>query len=251
MKVLCIIGWIILSLIGIFALCVLLSLFTTLFIDMSKKYDRDSGFYRWLLNAWTCFAVFVVRIHVKTEGLEKMPEGRFLLVQNHRSNFDPILTWFILKNRGLSFISKKENFKIFLFGRLIHRCCFREIDRQNPRNAMATVYDAADLIKNDRVSIGVYPEGTRNKNSENVDLLPFHNGVFKIAQLSKVPIVVTSIVGTETIHKNFPLHGSHVTFKVLEVMQPEEITEERTQAIGEKVRQLMLDSIAESKKKTT
>lgn len=98
--------------------------------------------------------------------MEKLPKNeRFLLVCNHRSKFDPILTWYVLRDYNLAFISKPENFR---------RCCFMAIDRENPRNALKTIHQAAELIKQNEVSVAVYPEGTRSKTCE---LLPFHNGI--------------------------------------------------------------------------
>jgi len=235
--------YIILAIIGLFLLCVFLTWVCTLFVDMNRLYTEDSPFFRWLLYSWTGFTMFMMGIRVKCTGLDKMPEGRFLLVQNHRSNFDPILTWYILRKYQISFISKKENFKIPFFGRMIHRCCFRAIDRENPRNALKTINECAELIKNDTVSIGVYPEGTRNKASCEVELLPFHNGVFKVAQKAEVPIVVTTIIGTEKIHKNFPGHFSRIDFCVEDVLSAESIKKERTEAIGETVEALMKQGI--------
>ena len=58
---------------------------------------------------------------------------------------------------------------------------------------------AAELMKNDVVSVGVYPEGTRNRDGS---LLPFHDGVFIIARKADVPIVVATIDGTEKIPYN-------------------------------------------------
>jgi len=230
----------------IFLLAVFFLWIFTLFIDTKKEYQKDSKFYRWLLNAWTAFIVIVLRIHIKSTGLEKMPEGRYLLVQNHRSNYDPILTWYILRKRdNLSFISKEENFKIPFFGKIIHRCCFRAIDRENPKNAIRTIIDCSNLIKNDVVSIGVYPEGKRNKNSENTQLLPFHNGVLKIAQQSDVPLVVTTIKGTESIYKNIPFKKSVIEFDVVDVLYPKDIKKENTKDIGEKVEKLMLERLSE------
>lgn len=64
-------------------------------------------------------------IYIHTEGIDKIPkDGRFLFVSNHRSNFDPILTWYVLKDYDLAFISKAENFRIPIFGRIIRKCCF-------------------------------------------------------------------------------------------------------------------------------
>lgn len=235
--------YILLGLVGLFGLCVLFSWIYTLFIDTTKEYSKDSRLSRWLLYRWSGFMVFVMRIRIKKTGMDKLPKGRFLLVQNHRSNFDPILTWYVLRKYNLSFLSKEANFHIFVFGKLIRRCCFRVIDRENPKNALKTIYDAAELAKNDVVSIGVYPEGTRNKNSDETALLPFHNGVFKIAQRAGIPIVVTTIKGTESIHSNFPLHSSHVEFDILKVINPEDIAKVRTEAIGAEVEAAMLENL--------
>lgn len=38
-----------------------------------------------------------------------------MFVGNHRSNFDPIIEWLVLKPWDIAFISKGENFKIPFF----------------------------------------------------------------------------------------------------------------------------------------
>ena len=155
-----------------------------------------------------------------------------MLVGNHRSNFDPILTWYALKESQLAFISKEENFHVPLFGRIIRRCCFMAIDRENPKNAMKTILKAAELLKKKEVSVAVYPEGTRSKTCE---LLPFHNGVFKIAQRAEVPIVVVAVRGTENIHKNYIRHRSDVWIDIIDVLSAEEINGSRSKDIGDRV----------------
>ena len=53
----------------------------------------------------------VLRIRVYTSGLEKIPKNQKLMfVGNHRSNFDPIIEWLVLKPWDIAFISKGENF---------------------------------------------------------------------------------------------------------------------------------------------
>ena len=49
----------------------------------------------------------VLRIRVYTSGLEKIPKNQKLMfVGNHRSNFDPIIEWLVLKPWDIAFISK-------------------------------------------------------------------------------------------------------------------------------------------------
>lgn len=227
LKILCV-------LIGIILCYILFLIVSSLFINPNKEYEINSHFYRFLLNSATAVAFVATRLKVHTSGMEHLPkEGRFLLVCNHRSKFDPIITWYILRKYDLAFISKAENFNVPIFGRFIRKCCFMAIDRENPKKAMETIQRAAKLIERDEVSIGVYPEGTRSKTTE---LLPFHNGVFKIAQKAKVPIVIVAIQGTEKIKSNYPLHRSHIQLSILETLPTDYVTSHKTAEIGEYVR---------------
>ena len=229
--------WVILSLMGLYILLLWIS---SLLVHTDREYPENSRYYRWLLNSATGIMILVLRIRLKVSGVEKLPEGRFLLVSNHRSNFDPILTWFVLRKRDIAFVSKRENFDVPIFGRFIRRCCFMAIDRENPRNAIRTIDQAAVLIKEDKVSVGIYPEGTRSKDCV---LLPFHPGVFKIAQKANVPVVVMTVNGTEKIHRNVPFHRTVVNLDILKVIPTEKVTSERTALISEDVRETMAQQL--------
>ena len=206
-------------------------------VNPNKTYDKASGFYRALLmiGGWACMTIGRIKIKVKNES--DLPDGTFLLVQNHRSNFDPIVTIYALGNRKLAFISKIENFSIPFFGRIIRKLCFMPINRENPREAMKTILRAADLMKRGETSVAVYPEGTRNKSCEG--LLPFHNGVFKTAQRAGVPVVVTTVTGTENIHKNFFRRRTVVNIDVVEVIQADRVKEEYSGDLGDYVKSVI------------
>ena len=226
-------------------LCILILLpFTficSLFINPKKEYDKNSKFYRKLLHTYTWLVLKLLRVKIDVTGIEKIPQNtRFVLVGNHRSNFDPIITWLVFKRYDLAFISKESNFKIPVFGRIIRKCCYMAIDRENPRNAIKTINRASNLIKSNEVSVAVYPEGTRNK--EGNGLLPFHNSVFKIAQKANVPIVIVGVSGTESIHKRTPWKRTHVQLQVLDVINAENVMAMKTNEIGEIVRNTLLES---------
>ena len=241
MNVFWIIFWIVIAALAFLPLYfIFLFINGLLFVRMDKEYDRDSKYFRFLLNNSTAIAVWLLRIHINVTGKEKLPEGRFLLVCNHRSKFDPILTWHVFAKENLSFISKPENFKIPVYGRIIHRCCFLPIDRENPRKAVKTINRAVKLIEDDVASVAVYPEGTRNYGE---GLLPFHTAVFKIAQKANVPIVVMTVQGTYDIQKNFPWHKSHVEMHIAQVLSAEEIKGKKTAELGDTIADIMLKDL--------
>ena len=203
-----------------------------LFVDTRKQYDRDSKFFRALLDGSTTMILWCLGVRYNIIGEEMFPaDGNFLFISNHRSNYDPIIQWTVFKRYKLSFISKKENFKIPMYGRIIHRCCFMPIDRQSPRKAMETVNRAARLLTETENSVAVYPEGKRSKECR---LLPFHSGVLKVAQKAGKPIVVSTIEGTENIFRNIKrFKKTTVTIKILETIDAGRVKSEKTSELSE------------------
>ena len=224
-------------LLGLVLLYVLFLGVCALLVNPEKEYEKNNPFYRFLLDSATSAAMKLLRIRVYVSGMEKIPQNtKVLFVSNHRSNFDPIVTWYALKKWKIAFVSKPSNFRIPFFGRIIRKCCFMPIDRENPRKAIPTINRAAKLLRKQEVSIGIYPEGTRSKNCE---LLPFHNGVFKIAQKAEAPIVVLCVTGTEKIAKRTPFRRTDVYLDVLDVFSAQGIKETKTEMIGTAVRRLI------------
>ena len=213
----------------------------SILVDVTKEYTDNNVFYRSILNASSLVAIFVLRIKITVSGAEKLEKGKkYLFVSNHRSNLDPILAWYIFRDFNISFISKPENFKVPIFGRIIHRCAFLPIDREDPFKAMECINKASKLLEKGEHSVGVYPEGKRNTKNE---MLPFHNGVFRIAQKSKSSIAVVSIKGTDNVNKNIPFKRTAVRFDVLAIIEPEEQTGLRTNVIGDRVRSILEDGL--------
>ncbi len=213
---------------------------SSLFVNPEKEYDKHSNYFRFLLVSTSMLAMKILRIRVHVTGLEKVPTDtkNILFTCNHISNYDPIVTWVVLRHWKPSFLSKASNFKLPVYGRLIRRCCFMEIDREDARKAIATVNRASNFLKEGDISVAVYPEGTRSKTGE---LLPFHNGILRIAQKSNGSVAVMYIKGTEGIHKNYIRRVTDVYIDVIEVMDPAPVKSQRTEAMGEYIRSLMLE----------
>jgi len=233
-------------LVGILALFLLYVLFLgvcALLVRRNKEYDTHSPFYRFVLDSATFLTLKLLRVRVHVTGMEKLPKDKKLLfVGNHRSNFDPIVTWYAFRNWRIAYVSKPENFKIPFFGRIIHRCGFLAIDRANPKNALKTINIAARRLIDQEVSIGVYPEGTRNKNG---GLLPFHNGVFKIAKKAGASIAVVYVTGTQNIFWRTPFRRTDVHVDILEVFSPENVQKSGTEMIGTAVQHLLWTKLHE------
>ena len=230
------------GLIALFYIAVLI--FSTLTVDMKgPPPTEDHPFYRAVVHVVISQLCRFARIRIHVSGWEKLPDGRFLIVSNHRSAYDPIASVWALRRTPTAFITKPENLRIPLAGPMIYQSNFLPIDREDPREAMKTINAAAKLLKDDVVSVGVYPEGTRNRTPE-AGFLPFHSGVFKIAQKAKVPLVVETVRGTESLGKNFPWRHTDVYLHVCAVIPPEELSG-ATAELSERVQRIMAEDLAE------
>ena len=206
----------------------------SLTVDLSKPVTEDHPVCRRIVVRVIGVLCLVGRLRIHVKGWENVPEGKFLLVGNHRSNYDPIVTVWAMRRRGadVAFVTKPENMKLPLV-RFIHTANFLVIDRDDPRKAIETIHAAADLLSRDVVNVGIYPEGTRSKTA---GMLPFHNAVFKIAKRARTPIVTACVTGTEKIRRNMPWRHTDVTLDLCACIGREEVAASSTKELGDRVR---------------
>lgn len=213
-----------------------------LFVNLNKDGRRFSKFYRVLANATLPLLFKLARIKVHTKGLEKVPsDTRFLLVCNHIHNFDPAVIIHELPDATLGFIAKKEVYTDLRFiAKFMHKLNCLPIDRENNREAVKTIVKAVSLIKNDIASVGIFPEGYTSKDG---NLQPLRNGALKIAFKANVPIVVCTIDGTTKIVKNMFRRRTDVYLDIVDVIGTKELENSNTSEIGNKVYNLMKESL--------
>lgn len=237
------------SFLAIIVLYVLGLLIISFFLRSKKPMEKDHPIVRFFLVETLRALCTVSRVKIRIEGEEKLPEGRFLFVSNHRSLYDGIVALAGFRRIPMAFIAKPGILHAPLIGNFARYCGFLPIDREDARSAIRTVNAAADLMKRDICSVGIYPEGTRNRAHAPGEalptLLPFHDGVLMIAQKAKVPIVVVSTHGTASVSRNFPFRRSLVTLSVREVLPAEEVVSVRTSALSERIRGVLEEALTE------
>ncbi len=224
------------------ALWFLMMLLMAKAVDMEKPQNEDSRFYRWVITQLIDALVPLLRIHIHTQGLEQIPkDGRFLLVCNHLHDTDPVVLLWAFRNSGLAFISKREVDGMFLVGPFLHKILGQPINRENDREALKTILNCIRLIKEDKASVGVFPEGYVSKDHL---LHPFRGGVFKIAQKAKVPVVVCTLRNTHHIYNNMPKwKPTHVHLHLVGVLPPQELEGVTAVEVAHRVHDMMAQDL--------
>lgn len=207
--------------------------------------DKCAKYYRFLAKITIPLVLTLARVEINVRGMDKdnLPKDtRLLFVCNHKHEFDPIIMLSVFEDFELGFIGKKEIFeKMFLIGDVMHKLYGLPIDRDNNREAAKTVIKAIKILREDKASMGLFPEGYTNRTDEL--LLPFRNGAFKIAYKAEVPIVVCTVNGTRAIPKRMFRKKTQVDFCIADVIYPKDFMDLTTAELGDKIHAIMEQSL--------
>ncbi len=232
----------VLTLVGLLLLAAGFFFFLWWRVDPEKPQDGEDPLYRKTVNLYLESCLPLLRIHVKTQGLEQTPtDRRFLLVCNHTSLIDPVLLLRYFPKSELAFISKQENKDMFVVGKMMHKLQAQLINRENDREALKTILNCIRLLKEDKASVAVFPEGYIHKDKLFHEFRP---GVFKIAQKAKVPIVVCTLKNTVNVIPDMcKLRRSDVELRLLTVIPPEEFEGQTTVELAKRIYTLMAEDL--------
>lgn len=231
-----------LSFVGVFLLLGLVAFLFLLLVcaavDVSRPRSQDSPFYRTVTYRYEEAVITLLGIRLRTTGLEQLPrDGRFLLVCNHISDLDPLMLHTAFQSSQLAFISKRENSGMFVVGKLMHMTLCQLINRENDREALKTILACVDILRQDKASIAVFPEGYTSLDRL---LHPFRSGVFKIAQKAHVPIVVCTVQNTHKVfHRILRLKPTEVQLHLVGVIPADELKGQTAVSIGARVHDMM------------
>ena len=227
----------------LFALCFWINSLLLPRLAPGQGIEKQHRFSRWICMSVPRWLCGYAGVRPRLSGLEKLPEGPFLFVCNHRSMFDPLVAMGWLAKYNIAFVSKPSNLELPIAGITARHAGFLAIDRENNREALKTILIAADYLKRGVCSVGIYPEGTRSKTRE---MLPFHAGSFKIAQKAGVPVAVACIRGTEKVKSRLFLRRTPVDLEILEVIDAARVKAMGTNELAEEARGLIQKRLDET-----
>lgn len=210
-------------------------------IGKFNKEKKDYSSLRIVQNAFK-FILWITGVKVTVIGEENIPDEAVLFIGNHRSFFDILLTYSRCK-RLTGYIAKKEMDRFPLLNNWMRNLYCLFLDRENPKEGLKTILTAIDYVKKG-ISICIFPEGTRNKGEE-LSMLPFKEGSFKIASKTGCAIVPISLNNTAEIFENhFPkIKKAHVIIEYGKPIYYQDLDKETQKHIGVYCQNLIQETI--------
>lgn len=183
-------------------------------------------------------------VKVTVIGEENVPaDSPVLYIGNHRSFYDILLTYTRCR-RPTGYVAKYEMHSIPLLSdwmRYLH-CLF--LNRKDLKQGMKTIMKAIEEIKSG-ISVCIFPEGTRNKNDDELELLPFHEGSFKVATRGHCPIIPVAMNHTSSIFEDqFPrICQTHVVLEYGKPIYPDQLSDENRKRLGAYTRNVIIEML--------
>ena len=210
-------------------------------IGKKNRETRDFSSLRIVQWGFRCI-LRIAGVEATVIGLENVPDEPVLFIGNHRSYFDILLTYSRCK-RLTGYVAKKEMEKIPLLSTWMKYLYCLFLDRHDPKQGMKTILTAIDYIKRG-ISICIFPEGTRNSGEE-LSLLPFKEGSFKIAEKTGCAIVPISLNNTaEMFEAHFPkIKKTHVVIEYGAPVYPKDLDKETRKHLAPYFEQIIKETI--------
>lgn len=177
-------------------------------------------------------------------GLEHIdPHEPYIVTPNHVNMLEPFIYqgYYPYLLRGLE---KKENFRIPIWGQFMRAIGQIEVDRENAVKAIASMQDVARVLREERTSVLVLPEGTRTPDGR---LQPFKRGPFKTAAEAGVRILPMCCKGLYAINRkgDWRIKPGEIEIIIGKPLGPPDASLESQHAISAELRRWMLDNLGE------
>jgi 1-acyl-sn-glycerol-3-phosphate acyltransferase len=202
---------------------------------------RDPGRYsvgRWFRRGAMAAASLNPLWDFKVSGfIPTDPRRPYVAVSNHESLADIFLISHLPWE--MKWLSKDAIFKLPIMGWLMKMAGDIPVARSSRNSRVEALEQCRDRLDK-KVSVMIFPEGTRSKTEE---LLPFKDGAFRLAIEAGVPILPIVVAGTRgAIRTGSLVFGkARAEARVLEPIPTEGLTLSDVGALRDRVRKLIQD----------
>ena len=155
-----------------------------LLVGLARPFNPENNRVFARLYSRPALALMGLKLQADVATLHRQPPG-FVIIANHQSNFDVFFLGSIVPRR-MACIGKKSLGWVPLFGQLFWLGGNVLLNRDNAYQARRALQTTSRVLRDQRTSIWIFPEGTRNPSDR---LLPFKKGAFMMAIDAGVPII--------------------------------------------------------------
>lgn len=170
-----------------------------------------AGVHDWVHRNWGRVELWAAGVRLNVTGLEHVSRSEAqIFVANHQSIFD-IFAILASVPASVRFVAKRELARIPILAQAMSAAGHVFIDRKDRRKATEAMRRAGGRMQRDRLSLGLFPEGTRSRTGA---LGEFKKGTFVLAIETQAPIVPVALDGGHRVANRGRIRASSMTLSV-------------------------------------
>ncbi|KXS19535.1 acyltransferase [Gonapodya prolifera JEL478] len=189
---------------------------------------------------------------VKVEGAEHLrTPAPAVFCSNHQATIDMLIQAYLQPKRTVG-LGKKDLLYIPLLNAYVFFTNMFLIDRGNHDHAMATMARVSKTMSEKKLSLYIYPEGTRS-NSSTPSLLPLKKGAFRVALGGGYPIVPVVVQNYSHIYsaKEKRLEPGTICVRILPPIETKGLELKDMDDLIQRTTNLMREALIEMSKRNT
>lgn len=169
------------------------------------------------------------------------PRRPYVVVANHESFVDILLLCHVPME--MKWISKDDFFRYPFIGWCMRMAQDIRLQRGDAKAAVHVLQEAQDRLDK-KVSVMIFPEGTRSQDGE---LQEFKTGAARIAIQSGAPIIPIALLGTRDalVKSDWRFGRSHAEARILEPISTDGLSKRDAGELTDRLRTIIGDALAE------
>lgn len=209
--------------------------FVLIVVCLARPFHRDNVYFAGILYSSIAKLLGLKLVFRVPDSVKN--GGPYVFICNHQNSYD-LITVCGAAQKGMVTVGKKSLKWIPIFGQAYWLSGNIMIDRKNSGRAHDTLKSTVEKIKQRRLSVWFFPEGTRSYGKA---LLPFKSGAFRIAQATGEEVVT---VCASNLHNKVKLNRWDNGTLLVALGEPQAIDADKTsKECGEYFRRQMAEEI--------
>lgn len=212
-----------------------------------KKYTIEVRYAK--VRKFIIKALKVLHVELEVEGVENLNSpGIKMLTPNHQAVLDPAYI-IALSEKPVAFMAKIESKKIPLINKIMGILDCDYLDRKDLHQQVRVLKNVENSLLEGKMNWGVFPEGTRNKDIDNVVVNEFHPGTFKMAIRNNFDVVPVAIDNSyKVLSKKYHAKRFKIKISFLPPVNAQSLNTQNTIDFAKDVQKQVEDKIIEFRK---
>lgn len=142
----------------------------------------------WFVYTTALLEKHILGLSYEIRGHENLPDsGPYIIASKHESAYETFKLHILFKDPAI--VLKKELLKIPLWGKYLEKSDVIAIDRSTPKEAVRSIQEGAQRVKEQGRPILIFPQGTRVTPETTTKEKPYKIGIIRIQEATNLPII--------------------------------------------------------------